>query len=218
MRCQSLREPFAANEGADLNVPRLGRLSEVGRGDESRPLIDNYALCMQTGALGGFEIKGTRVVEHFRQSATGSFVRLKSLGEPTQDFFGRQSSSWLSMYVQKEPHAQGRALTHTIRQSPEDLPPLVHREPGDQYFCFRHPEQLADNHTRITVSRASGLRSCPDEIDHICFLWLTLARAYDYLGKQCQVLRLHSLLVELLQSSRGFGRVERGAVTPNSHG
>src|SRR5262249_20191386 len=99
MSDQSGREPFAADEGTNLDVPRVCRLGEVRRGHQSHTPIDDNALGMEAGTLGGFQIERARIIIQFRQSPSGPLLGLKSLSEPSKHLFGLRSIGRWTMHA-----------------------------------------------------------------------------------------------------------------------
>jgi hypothetical protein len=84
----------------------------------------------------------------------------------------------VSRHIQEERHAQEGRLVHPLRQTREDLLPLVDREAGEHFF-FHGPEKLTNDQACVPLGRSRRLGVGPDQVYPVRFLLLLLARPND---------------------------------------
>src|SRR5262249_42881222 len=70
-----------------------------------------------------------------------------------------------------------------------------------QHFHLGRAEEFADNHAGVSVGCAQRLRPCPHQVHQRVLLGESSPRPKGRFDEEGQVLRLHALVVEFLQSS-----------------
>ena len=118
---QSPSEDAVGDDGARLDVPLVGGLREVGRGDEGPVVVDDDALGVEAGARLALGRQRPGVVEGLGESLARPQVVLEGVRELPQENGVGGVVPLFPMDVDEEPHPQIRLSIHPACQGPEQL-------------------------------------------------------------------------------------------------